>query len=83
MIPSFNNKFDIEPYSRGVIVLLCVSNIRIADNITTITKTSTCELTLGDDIYFTFNGVCKLYFKYHKEENNVTLMDYCFKNHIF
>lgn len=80
-LPSFTEKFDIEQYSRGAIVLLCISNIKISENINTMNKISTCDLQIGDNIYFTFNGVCKLYFKHHPSENSVTLMDYIFKNH--
>ena len=66
-LPEFITKLDNEPYTRGAIVLLCVNKIRNAADIESMESISTCEV-IGDNVYFTYNGACKLYFKHHPDE---------------
>ncbi len=68
-IPAFTAKFDSESYSRTAIVLLCMDKIRNAFDIESMNNTSTCVI-VDDNVYFTYNEVCKLYFRHHPAENN-------------
>lgn len=77
----FVTEFKILFPPRRLIVLDLIERLESASNLDDLMNLVPCNLNQND--HFIFNNVCKLYFEYFPDTNQIGLLDFTFANHDF